>query len=231
MVLEAGNWKLADGTIVKVGTIDTNANVASTWETVDLQDTFTEKPVVFSQVQTTNNSQFIRTRQQNGTATGFSVALEKEEKLKYSQYQEDTIGWLAISSGEGSWDNNYYQAGNTGDNVTDTWYGLNLSDNFTETPQLLASIGTYDGGDPAGLRSREITGATGSTIEIQIEEDKSLDEEIRHTTEDVNFFAIEGTGLLTAQVYDTAANSFAIDGNVGLTSEEDIFAMNAAVDI
>ena len=102
-----------------------------------------------------------------------------------------------------------------------------MSDNFTETPQVLASIASYDGSDPSGLRSREITGANGTNIQIRIEEDKSLDSEMWHTTENVNFFAIEGTGLLTAQVYEATPSAFTLDGN----NEEDIFAINSIADI
>ncbi|MDJ0647402.1 MAG: M10 family metallopeptidase [Xenococcaceae cyanobacterium MO_188.B19] len=231
MVVEAGTWQLADGTLVEAGTTNSNANVGSQWETINFQSNFTQAPVVLSQVQTTNNSEFIRTRQKNGNATGFKVALEKEDNLKNSPYQQDTVGWLAISSGEGTWDGNYYQATNTGDNVTHQWYGLNLSDNFTETPQVLASIASYDGPDSSGLRSREITGANGTNIEIRIEEDKSLDSEMGHTTEDVNFFAIEGTGLLTAQVYEATPSAFTLDGNSGFSNEEDIFSINSIADI
>ncbi len=224
MVMEAGTWQLADGTLVEVGTVSSNANVGSQWETVNFQSNFVETPVVFSQIQTTNNSEFIRTRQKNGTATGFSVALEKEENLKNSSYQQDEIGWLAISSGEGTWDGNYYQATNTGDQVKHEWYDLDLSNNFTETPQLLASIATYDGPNSSGLRSREITGASGSNIEIKIEEDQSLDNEMIHTTEDINFLAIQGTGILTAQVYNPGLDSLALE-------EDTIFDTDFVTDI
>ncbi len=106
-----------------------------------------------------------------------------------------------------------------------------MSDNFTETPQVLASIASYDGGDSSGLRSREITGANGTNIEIKIEEDRSLDNEMWHTTEDVNFFAIEGTGLLTAEVYEPTASSFVLSENGGLSNEENILAINSIADI
>ncbi|MDJ0536314.1 MAG: M10 family metallopeptidase [Xenococcaceae cyanobacterium MO_207.B15] len=231
MVVEAGTWQLADGTLLEVGTFTSNSNVGGEWETLNFQSDFVETPVVLSQIQTTNNSEFIRTRQNNAGVNGFDLALEKEESLKSSEYQQDSIGWLAISSGEGTWDGNYYQATNTGNQVQHEWYGLDLSPNFTETPEILASIATYDGVDSAGLRSREITGANGSTVEIRIEEDKSLDNEIVHTTEDVNFFAIEGTGLLTAQVYNPAANSWALDPNTGFSNEESVLGLDLVADI
>lgn len=231
LVLEAGNWQLADGTLIEVGSFTSNANVGNQWETVNFQNNFTETPVVLSQVQTTNNSEFIRTRQDNTSNDGFKVALEKEESLKNTQYQQDTIGWLAISSGEGTWDGNSYQAINTGDVVTHDWFNLDLSSSFTETPQLLASIATYDGGDSAGLRSKEITGANGSTIALKIEEDQSKDPEVKHTTEEINLFAIQGTGLLTAQASNLTADNFALAENVEFGITDDSFGLDSIADI
>ena len=197
MVVEAGTWQLEDGTVLEVGTLDTTNG----WKNVDFTNDFAQTPVVLSQVQTNNDSEFVRTRQQNASLDGFSVTMEEEEALRNSGHAQETIGWLAMDSGSGDWDELSYQAGSTGDVVTHNWHELDLS-NFATTPNLMASIASYDGRDASGLRYREIGGANGSTIEIKIEEDKSFDSEINHTTEEVNFLAIEGSGVLTAQAYD-----------------------------
>ena len=201
MVVEAGSWQLEDGTILEAGTLDTSKVAANGWENVGFSNDFIDTPVVLSQVQTNNEHQFVRTRQRNASIDGFSVTMEEEEALKNSGHASETIGWLAIDSGSGDWDGLTYQADSTGDAVTQKWYELDL-ENFTNTPNLLGSIASYDGRDPSGLRYREIGGANGSTIEIKIEEDQSFDSERRHTTEEVNFLAIEGSGVLTARSYD-----------------------------
>ena len=197
MVVEAGTWQLEDGTVLEVGTLDT----ANGWKNVSFSNDFAQTPVVLSQVQTNNDSEFVRTRQRNASLDSFSVTMEEEEALRNSGHGEETIGWLAMDSGSGDWDELSYQAGNTGDVVTHNWHELDL-DNFATTPNLMGSIASYDGGDSSGLRYREIAGANGSTIEIKIEEDRSFDSERNHTTEEVNFLAIEGSGVLTAQAYD-----------------------------
>ena len=181
-------------------------SATSGWEEISFNHDFSNTPVVLSQVQTDNGYQFVRTRQQNADADGFSVTMEEEEALKNSGHARETIGWLAIDSGSGNWDNLNYQAHSTGNVVNHDWYELDLSD-FTTTPHLLGSIATYNGADPSGLRYREISGANGSTIEIKIEEDQSLDTEIWHLTEEVDFLAIEGNGVLTARPYDPFFNS------------------------
>ena len=201
MVVEAGSWQLEDGTILEVGTLDTTKVADNGWEDISFSNDFIDTPVVLSQVQSNNDSEFVRTRQRNADLDGFSVTMEEEEALKNSGHGAETIGWLAIESGSGDWDGLNYQAGNTGDVVTHRWHELDLS-NFATTPNLMGSIASYDGKDASGLRYREIGGANGSTIEIKIEEDQSFDSERGHTTEEVNLLAIAGSGVLTAQTYD-----------------------------
>ena len=200
MVVEAGTWQLDDGTIIEVGTVNTNKIAASDWENVSFNGNFAQTPAILSQVQTNNDSEFVRTRQNNANANGFSLAMEEEEALRNSGHQQETVGWLAMSSSRGEWDGLTYQAGNTGDVVTHDWHELDFG-NFASTPNLLASIATYDGPDASGLRYRDISGA-GSNLQIKVEEEQSQDSEIKHTTENISFLAIEGNGSLTAQAYD-----------------------------
>jgi hypothetical protein len=200
IVLEAGTWQLADGTILEVGTLDTNATTVSGWETIDFSGNFQDTPVILSQVQTKNGGQFVRTRQKQSNSNDFQLSLEEEEALKYSGHATETVGWLAIESGAGTWDGFDYQASHTGDEVTHKWHNLSLEENFSNTPYLFASLASYDGGDPSGLRYRN----NNSQLQIMIEEDQSLDSEVNHTTEIVDFFAISGLGELTAIAYDSS---------------------------
>ena len=198
LVLEAGNWELDDGTILQVGTVDTNKTTASGWETINFSTGFSDTPVILSQTQTDNDGAFVRTRQHQAKANSFQLALEEEEEFKESGHKTESVGWLAIETGEGTWNAMEYQAGTTGDRVTDRWHTLDFS-NFTKAPNLLAGLASYDDGDPAGLR---YTNLNSDGVQIRVEEDKSLDSEIEHASEVVNFLAIEGTGNLTGIAYD-----------------------------
>ena len=201
LVLEAGEWELEDGTLLEVGTVDTNETTArgnSSWEDINFDSEFADTPVVMTQVQTNNDPEFVRTRQRNADSNGFSVALEEEEALRNSGHGTETIGYLAIESSSGEWNGFQYQAENTGDNVNSAWKDLSF-EQFDTVPNLLASIASFDGPDPAGLRYREVGQGEETRIQIKIEEDRSLDNETFHTTEEVNFLAIAGNGLLTAQ--------------------------------
>ena len=196
IVLEAGIWELPDGRRLEVGTVDTSATVHRTsqiWEQVSFSGSFTATPVIMSQVQTTNDTSYVSTRQNDLTSTGFKVAMEEEESST-AAHGTETIGYLAIESGAGVWGALQFEAGYTGDTVTDEWSGLNFTNAFTSAPGLLAALGTYDGRDNAHLRYTNLT-ATGA--QVKIEEDTTLDSEVVHSTEIVVYLVIEGQGILT----------------------------------
>jgi hypothetical protein len=202
VVLEAGNWKLADGTVIKVGTVDTNANASSgTWNTVNFDSPFGETPVVLTQVQTDNDEAFVRTRQRSSSSNGFQLALEEEEALSKSNHGKETVGWLAIEEGMGSSDGLQFQAGISGNEMDHQWNEIEFEGDFDKVPHLLASLASYNDRDPAGLRYGNLD-RDGVTIKVQ--EDRSADSETSHGKEIVNFLAIEGMGELTATAHDSS---------------------------
>ncbi|MGK7959950.1 M10 family metallopeptidase [Crocosphaera sp.] len=223
LVLEQGVWELSDGTVIEVGTVATDATTRSHWQNITFNHDFTGTPIVLTQVQTDNDATFVRTRQRRTTENGFQVALEEEEAYLDTGHGRETIAWLAISPGQGNWDGNTFIAGNTGDHVTHNWHSLDFGNAFNHAPNFLGNIAGYDGGDSSGLRYQNLTNGQ---VEIMIEEDTSADAEIGHTTEDVNFFAIEKTGTLTG-----AANGDALLGlmeqQVG-TANSDTFVVGNA---
>ena len=202
LVVEAGSWTLADGTIIEAGNFNDSGLIAQGWNQVNFSANFgSQTPAVFSQVQTSNGGDFVRTREKDITNAGFSLAMEEEEKLKNSGHVEENIGWLAIKTGVGDLNGDNltgmtYQAGYTGDNVTHNWQTVDFQDNlFSETPNLIASLASYDGPDSAGLRYR---GLSSQGLQIKVEEDTSRDLEINHTTESVSFLAIQDNGNIFA---------------------------------
>ena len=198
MVLEAGTWELADGTLLEVGTLNTNSTTTSSWSTIDFEHDFSTTPAILSQVQTNYGNQFVRTRQKSSSVEGFELAMEEEELLKPSGHLTETVGWLAIESGSGSWNGLKYQASHTGTRIDHTWDTINFGTSFEQAPNLFASLASYRGGDSAGLRYFNLGS---SQVQIKVEEDQSLDSEIAHITEAVDFLAIAGSGSLSALAY------------------------------
>ena len=200
MVLEAGTWELENGTTLEVGTIDTNKVSTSGWEQLNFENDFDSSPAILSQVQTDNGGEFIRTRQKGASVDGFRLTMEEEEALQHSGHATETVGWLAIESGSGSWSGLDYQAGSTGTEIDHTWDTVTFGQTFDEAPNLLASLSSYNGSDSAGLRYKNLGS---SSVRLMVEEDRSLDSEIGHVNESVDFLAIAGSGDLTASVYNT----------------------------
>lgn len=199
LVLEAGTWELEDGTILEVGTVDTNATTVTEWAGIDFESDFNTLPAIMSQVQTQNGGQFVRTRQNKASVDGFELAMEEEEALKNSGHASETIGWMAIETGTGSSNGIDFQAGHTGRRIDHTWDKIHFTSDFEESPNLFASVATYRGGDPVGLRYHDL-GASGA--QIKLEEDRSFDSEIGHIKESVDFLAIAGSGNLSATAYE-----------------------------
>ncbi len=203
MVLEAGTWELADGTLLEVGTLNTNSTTTSSWSSIDFESDFSTTPAILSQVQTNYGNQFVRTRQKSSSVDGFELAMEEEELLKPSGHATETVGWLAIESGSGDWGGLEYQAGHTGTNIDHTWDTIDFEPNFEQAPNFFASLASYRGSDSAGLRYHNLGS---SEVQIKVAEDQSRDSEISHITEAVDFLAIAGSGNLSATPYDPMLN-------------------------
>ncbi|MGK7962919.1 hypothetical protein, partial [Crocosphaera sp.] len=216
-VFEAGTYQLTDGTILEVGTLNTDAtaNLANgtltPWQTVDFDIDFADTPVIFSQVQTDNDSDLVRTRQQNATATGFEVVMEEDE-IKGQNAETrlaETIGYVAISGGYSSNNGVTLEVGSTGNSVTDQLFNINFEGQFNNIPHLLANIATYDGSDPSALRFQNLTS---NGFEVHIQEDITFDEETTHTTEVINYLALDGDNGLQGTAYDSLTGNRAIVG-------------------
>ena len=197
LVLEAGLWELPDGTKLEVGAFDTAATaphiMPNSWPTIDLASPFRVKPVVLSQVQTNNDTSYVSTRQMALSRRRLRIALEEEEASTQTHGQE-TIGWIAIEPGSGTWGDSVYQAAQT--EINSRFQFLHLDAAFSDVPALFTGLASYNDADPAHLRFSTLSP---SGFELKIEEDRSVDVEGWHPNEEAAFFAIgEQSGLLYA---------------------------------
>jgi|GEM_PF-3684240 len=193
IVVEEGSWELSNGTLLEVGNLDTNKIVTKgQWNTVNFDQNFDSTPVVISQVQTNNDSELVRTRQNKVGLTSFDLGLEEEELSKNSGHGQEKIGWLAIEPGAGTLDGLSYQADYTGNSVGHNWKTINFQNNlFSNTPRFLASISSLAGLDPVELRYQNL-GA--GQVSLKVLEDTTLDLETTHANENIGFLAIQGNG-------------------------------------
>jgi len=200
VVLEAGRHLLPDGSSLEVGKVNTSKSVgnrlANSWESVSFTERFAETPVVLSQVQTTNGAGFLKTRYLATSASSVLLALEQEEAVTTASVEE-TVGYLALDQGTGTWNRMRYDAGVTANAVTQSLYTHSFATSFSQSPSLLTSLSTYDSGDNANVRYANVTSRG---VQLKIEEESSFDSETVHTTEAISYLAIDGTGMLTAQL-------------------------------
>ncbi len=221
IVLEQGTWQLEDDTVLEVGTVNTDLLAPNGWENIEFTNDFADNPLTFSQVQTDNDRDFVRTRQRNTSTDGFQITMEEEDAFNNSGHSEETVGWFAIAAGSGNWSQNNYLAGSTGDKVSHDWHTIDFGNSFSQSPVFLSSISSYDGADPSGLRYSKLSD---NQVDIKIEEDTTKDSETEHTTEVVNFFAIAGNNPLRGSGTTTSSRDNAnllfksgFEGNVAVT--------------
>lgn len=194
LVMEAGDWTLADGTRIAAGTHTTNRLTSAGFDSVEL-DGFGATPTVLSQVQTFNGRDWVTTRTQGQSVGGFQLAMQEEEALNKGGHTNETIGWLAIDSGVTSAGDTLMQGGTTSQSYNNDFARAKFGSEFDSAPALIAKLSSFNGADTANLRLDDIS-RTG--FGVGVHEEQSLDSELAHTNESVSFLALEGkSGSLT----------------------------------
>ena len=193
IVIEKGVYTFPDGTMLEAGTLSsTNLN----FQTVSLLQNYNATPCIFTQVQTDNSStRFLKTRQKNSTTSSFQTKLERSELKKSTLFGgiNETIGYFAISKGGGSLGGVTIEANSFSCN--EVVVDRNFTESFSGGNHFIASIATFSGGDPAGLRWKDLSN---TRVKIFVEEDVSLDAEINHVFESIDYFNINdnsGNGI------------------------------------
>ena len=193
IVLEKGAWKLSNGAYLEVGSKDVSGSIGSkiqeNWDEVSFENLFADTPVILAQVQTNNDSSFVSVRQRYLGTGGFLVAMEEEDSSQ-EPHKTETVGWIAIDQGKGDWGGFKYEAANTGRSVQSAWKMISFSQDFSSGPPIfLASIASCYDQDSAHLRN--LKNILQDRAYVIIEEDKTLDSEVRHSAEIVNWIAIQ----------------------------------------
>ncbi len=93
IVVEAGVYRMPDGTVWQAGTCDVSGN--NNYLNVDFSEDFVSQPVVFATVQTENESDAVVPRLDDVRTTGFRVALEEQESFR-DGHGVETVGYLAV---------------------------------------------------------------------------------------------------------------------------------------
>ncbi|MEL7316421.1 MAG: calcium-binding protein, partial [Cyanobacteria bacterium J06559_3] len=194
VVMNAGDWTLADGTRISVGTRNSNRLTSKGFDSIGLKG-FGATPTVLSQVQTANGSDWVTTRTKGQSAKGFQVAMQEEEALNQGSHVQETIGWLAIEQGVASDDDTLLEGGTTDQEYGSDRAQVSFESEFASTPSVIAKLSSFKGSDTANLRLDNISR---QSFGVGVYEEQSLDTELSHVNESVAFLALEGeSGSLT----------------------------------
>ncbi len=214
-VFDAGPGRLADGTRLEAGLIDTNATVPQGgFAQVRFAVPFAARPVVMAQVNSYNDPDWVKTRLRNVTAEGFEVAMEEQQTgiLGNPPHRRETLGWLAIEPAQGEWSHHPYLAAEAPVDSRGRRLSWDLQAKAGENIHLLAGLASYRDRDPAYVRYREL-GPGGATVRIQ--EDRAYDRETEHQAETLSYVAIVGDGVLEIEPLIVTA------GEIGQISDLD----------
>jgi hypothetical protein len=194
LVMEAGDWSLADGTRISAGVFESNRLSPQGFDSVNLTG-FDSTPAVLSQVQSFNGGDWVVTRTKGQSAGGFQLAMQEEEALNNGKHANETLGWLAIESGVVDDGDILLQGGRTNRSYDNSRARIKFEEEFKTTPSIIAKLDSFYGADVANLRLDDI-GRTGFGVGVY--EEQSLDSELTHTSESVSFLALDcKSGVLT----------------------------------
>ena len=188
MVIESGNWTLADGTKVSAGTTTLSSYESN--ETITFGQTI-DPPTILTQLQTFSNQKYAVTRTRSVSKNGFNTLMETGDGMSTSNPQEETVGWIAIESINKTLDDNTtIEAVRTDDIFDEQTKTINFTANFNSTPRLFTKIATYGGSDAANTRV-DIDNLNANRFKLFIQEETTQDSEQDHTTERIFYIAIE----------------------------------------
>jgi hypothetical protein len=186
MVVEAGSWMLADGTVLQAGLTHLGSTTREGFASVAFDAGFADGPAVLSQVQTMGDGAFVKTRMQGVDGAGFEVALAEAEADSWGGHGLETVGWIAVDTGLASdADGFVFEAGTI--DANHRFASAEFAGSFDVAPGVLAGMTSYNGADTGVARIGAITDAG---FDVQVQEDLTRDAELGHAVESVHWIAV-----------------------------------------
>lgn len=158
-------------------------NVNQNWKTISLPIDFSTKPLIFTQVVTTTENSAVTARIRNVSVSQFELKLQEEE-AQDGKHLRESVAWFAIEEGNQT---TTYPFETQRINLTNAWKTVDFGENYTVFPSFFGAMQTTNDNDPAALRFRN---PTLNNLQVQIEEEASLDTETSHSVEEVAFLGI-----------------------------------------
>ncbi|MCH2181060.1 MAG: S8 family serine peptidase [Mariniblastus sp.] len=214
LVVEAGTHTLTDGTQLVAGTTTlTNES----FKTINFETSFSATPLIIAHTMTNNDPSAVVERVRNITNSTFQMQFNEEEAAD-GVHGTETVGYIAIDQGNATSGDTVLNAVTTGNSVTHQNTTVDFGDiGGSANPVILSDMQTRDGGDAATLRHRS---QTSTSVTVWVEEEKSRDNELNHTSEVAGVLAMEA-GILVAGS-PLQANQLGGPGVVDTISQADL---------
>ena len=177
LVLEEGSFTLEDGTVVEAGQIETE--LTSAFSLINFTRRFNMAPVVLTSITTENASDAVTSQVHNIGLEGFEYRQRKEEG-GVQTHTTETMSYIAWEPSMGALDDMLFEVALIPTGVTDELHRVEFVSSFTNEPVFLAAMQTTNEEDTAVVRWRA---RTSFSVDVQIEEETSLDRERAHAPE------------------------------------------------
>ncbi len=203
LAMEEGIHSIS-GLVFEVG----RASSGNGYKTVALAGSHAVAPVVFSQAETDANSVSaddtiaVMVRARNVSSSSFQIKLQDQE-LNKTKLVSESVGYIAVTPGQGSLGNQPFEVIRTGDTLTDQVSNISFG-GLLNNPAVLANQQTTGGNDPARIR---ISSINEDSVDVWLEEEQSKNSEVSHTTEVGGLFVL---GEAYGEV-DSKLDIFSID--------------------
>ena len=181
LVMENGNFTLADGTQIEAGRFATNKT--GRFGTFSFYQSFQDTPVVLASISSFNEADAVTGRLRNLSNQGFEFSMQEQE-LNPKEHLTETVDYIAWQSSMGSLNGYTFEVSKTADTVTAGFYGIEFEQTYGSAPHFLADMQTTDGWDTANVRWQN---KNNYSVEVQIDEETSMDTETAHAAEVVGY--------------------------------------------
>ena len=181
LAMEPGVHDLGGVTAVAASTSSTQVRAE-----VPYSSALDSRPVVLHQIVTTNETSAAVSRILDVSSSGFTLYIDEEEAAD-RVHATETVHYIALTEGQGSWDGRPFYVSITADSYDESWDPVDFGATL-QNPVLLANIQTVAGGDPVALRYRNLSG---SGVEFKVEEERSANNETGHSNETLGWVVFD----------------------------------------
>ncbi len=177
-VVEAGTHTLRDGTVIVAGR---NQISNGKFQNLDFGTTFETTPVVFGQIENSDDAVTMRLNSVDNTGASWKSQLRESDDpiLNVSH----TAHWLAVEPGTGSTEYGDFEAGVVA--LNSDLRKVGFSGSYGAGPHAIFSIQSFNESDSVGVR---LFSTEPTHLKVFLQEERSADIETVHAAESVGYF-------------------------------------------